>query len=77
LIGLTAAEADAVTGDWREILQAIFLRAVEYHRSWSWRKQPRAYTPFGMNMLTRRTFDRRFSITFHVDMGEANVAPEP
>jgi hypothetical protein len=77
LIGLTAAEADAVTGDWREILQAILLRAVEYHRSWTWHQQPRAYSPFGMNLLNRRTFDRRFSITFHVDMGEANVAPEP
>jgi hypothetical protein len=77
LIGLTAAEADAVTGDCREILQAIFLRAVEYHRSWTWHQQPRTYSPFGMNLLNRRTFDRHFSITFHVDMGEANVAPEP
>jgi hypothetical protein len=77
LIGLSAAEADAITGDWREILQAILLRAVEYHKTWVWSDQPRTYNPFGMNLLNSRTFDRHFGITFYVDMGEANVAQEP
>ena len=77
LIGLTAEEADAVTGDWREILQAILLRAVEYHNAWTWSDRPRCYSPFGMNLFRTQTFDRHFAITFYVDMGEANVAPEP
>jgi hypothetical protein len=77
LIGLTAAEADAVTGDCREILQAILLRAVEYHQSFVWSEQPRTYNAFGMNLFRTQTLDRHFAITFHVDMGEANVAPEP
>jgi len=77
LIGLSAAEADAVTGDWREILQAILLRAVEYHKTWVWSDQTRTYEPFKMDLLNSRTFDRHFLIHFHVDMGEPNVAPEP
>lgn len=77
LIGLSVEEADAVTGDWREVLQAILLTATEYHRSFQWSIQPRTYNPFGMNLLNSRTFDRHFGITFYVDMGEANVAPEP
>jgi hypothetical protein len=77
VIGLTAAEADAVTGDWREILQAILLRAVEYHKTWVWSDQTRTYEPFKMDLLNSRTFDRRFLIHFIVDMGEPNVAPEP
>jgi hypothetical protein len=77
LIGLTAAEADATTGDWREILQAILLTAVEYHRSFTWSDQPRTYNAFGMNLLHTQTFDRHFGITFYTDMGEPNVAPEP
>jgi hypothetical protein len=77
LIGLTAAEADVVTGDWREILQAILLRAVEYHGSFVWSDQPRTYEPFGMNLLNSRTFDRHFLIHFYTDMGTPKVAPEP
>jgi len=77
MIGLTAEEADAVTGDWREILQAVLLRSVEYHRSFTWSEQPRTYNAFGMNLLNSRTFDRHFSIAFYTDMGEPNVAPEP
>lgn len=77
LIGLTAAEADAVTGDWREILQAILIKAVEYHNAWTWSDRPKCYSPFGMNLFRTQTFDRHFAITFYVDMGEANVAQEP
>jgi len=77
VIGLTTEEADAVTGDWREILQAVLLRAVEYHRSFVWSEQFRTYNAFGMNLFRTQTFDRHFSITFYTDMGEANVAPEP
>jgi hypothetical protein len=77
LIGLTAAEADAITGDWREILQAILLKAVEHHRTYRWSLQPQTYNPFGMNLFRTQTFDRHFGITFYTDMGEPNVAPEP
>jgi hypothetical protein len=77
LIGLTAAEADAVTGDWREILQAILLHAVEYHRSFVWSERPRTYNAFGMNLFRTQTLDRHFGITFYTDMGAPNVAPEP
>ena len=77
VVGLTAAEADAVTGDWREILQAILLRAVEYHETWEWSDQTRTYEPFKMDLLNSRTFDRHFLIHFIVNMGEPNVAPEP
>jgi len=77
LVGLTAAEADAITGDWREILQAILLKAVEHHRTYRWSLQPRTYNPFGMNLLNSRTFDRHFGITFYTDMGAPHIAPEP
>lgn len=77
VIGLTSAEADAITGDWREILQAILLRAVEYHKTWEWSDQTRTYEPFVLNLLNSRTFDRHFLIHFVVNMGEPNVAPEP
>ena len=77
VIGLTSAEADAVTGDWREIIQAILLRAVEYHKTWEWSDQTRTYEPFVLNLLNSRTFDRHFLIHFLVNMGEPNIAPEP
>lgn len=77
VIGLTDAEADTVTGDWREILQAVLLRSVEYHRSFVWSERLRTYNAFGMNLPNSRTFDRHFGITFYTDMGEPNVAQEP
>jgi hypothetical protein len=77
LIGLTAAEADSVTGDLREILQAIFLKSTEYYISDTWSVRLRTVDFFGMNLLNSRTFDRHFAITFYVDMGDPNVAPEP
>jgi hypothetical protein len=77
LIGLTAAESDVVTGDWREILQAILLRAVEYHKTWVWSEQPRTFDAFVADLLNSRTFDRHFLIHFIVNMGDPNIAPEP
>lgn len=75
--GLSAAEADAVTGDCRKILQAIFLRAVECDESFVWSGKARTYEPFKMDLLNSRTFDRHFLIHFYANMGEPNVAPEP
>jgi len=77
LSGLDAGEADTTDGDCREILQAILLRAVEYHQSFVWSDQARTYESFKMDLLNSRTFDRHFLTHFHVNMGEANVAPEP
>jgi hypothetical protein len=77
LIGLTAAEADATTGDWREILQAILLRAIEYQQTWVWSDRPVTYRIFGHNQYARETLDRNFAVTFFTNMGEPNVAPEP
>ena len=75
--GLSAEEADAVTGDCRKILQAIFLRAVECDESFVWSGKARTYEPFKMDLLNSRTFDRHFLFHFYTDMGEPNVAPEP
>jgi hypothetical protein len=77
LIGLTAAEADVVTGDWREILQAILLRAIEYQQTWVWSDRPVTYRIFGHNQYARETLDRSFAVTFFTNMGEPDVAPEP
>ena len=77
VIGLTAEEADAVTGDWREVLQAILLRAVEHHRSFTWSEQLRTYNAFGMNMLNSSTYNRHFSTTFYTHQCGANVVQEP
>jgi len=77
LLGVTAAEADAVTGDWREVLQAILLRAVEYHRSFTWSEQLRTYNAFVMNQLNNSTYNRYFSITFYTHQCGANVVQEP
>jgi len=77
VIGLTAEEADAVTGDWREVLQAILLRAVEHHRSFTWSEQLRTYNAFGMNQLNNSTYNRYFSTTFYTHQCGANVVQEP
>jgi hypothetical protein len=77
VIGLTAEEADVITGDWREVLQAILLRAVEHHRSFTWSEQLRTYNAFGMNMLNSSTYNRHFSTTFYTHQCGANVVQEP
>jgi hypothetical protein len=77
VIGLTAEEADAITGDWREVLQAILLRAVEHHRSFTWSEQLRTYNAFGMNQLNNSTYNRYFSTTFYTHQCGANVVQEP
>jgi hypothetical protein len=77
VIGLTAEEADVTTGDWREVLQAILLRAVEHHRSFTWSEQLRTYNAFGMNQLNNSTYNRYFSTTFYTHQCGANVVQEP
>jgi hypothetical protein len=77
LVGLTSAEADTVTGDWREILQAILLRAVEYQNSFVWSDRPFTYRIFGVNQFNRQTLDRWFATSFYTNRDEANVADEP
>jgi hypothetical protein len=77
LTGLTTAEADAVTGDWREILQAVMLYCVEHHREFQWSDQPRTYDAFKMDLLNSRYFDRHFLFHFYTNMGAPSIAPEP
>jgi hypothetical protein len=77
LTGLTAAEADAVTGDWREILQAVMLYCVEHHKEFQWSDQPRTYDAFKLDLLNSRYFDRHFLFHFCTDMGAPSIAPEP
>lgn len=77
LIGLTAAEADATTGDWREILQAWLLKATEYQRSIVWSSQARAYDIFQMDRQKIPELDRYFRVNFYINYGVPHVAPEP
>jgi hypothetical protein len=77
LPGLSAAEADATTGDWREILQAI-LRSSWQHEDpiQDWFSKPNTYTLFTKDFY-RTTIDSYFQVKFLTDMGAPNVAPEP
>ena len=77
LPGLSVVEADAVTGDWREILQTIF-RSSWQHESQitDWFSKPDTYMIFTKDFYNS-TIDSYFQIKFITDMGEPNVAPEP
>ena len=77
LAGLSAEEADAVTGDWRKILQSVFVYLVEYHKSFQWSIQPRTYDAFKIDLLNSRYIDSHFLFHFYTDIGDPNVAPEP
>jgi hypothetical protein len=76
-IGLSSAEADAVTGDWREVLQALLLWNCQFTASLAWSSKPKTFDSFVLNLLNSETFDRHFLIHFIVNMGDPNVAPEP
>jgi hypothetical protein len=79
LPGLSAAEADAVTGDWREILQAILTSSLNHSKLYvkqSLVSQLDTYSIYRLNLYGRTT-NSHFTVKFLTDMGEPNVAPEP
>jgi hypothetical protein len=77
LIGLSVAEADAVTGDWRDIFKALLLSSTEYHYRFQWSIQPKTYEPFFKDLYHSDASTSYSQIKFVVNMGEPNVAPEP
>lgn len=79
LPGLTTTEAGATTGDWREIMRAIFAAHYAYQQSKPWSERPRT---FEANMVewfsdpwSTKTF-QTFKIYTNEDV-PPNVVPEP
>ena len=58
LSGLDAAEADTLTGDWREIVQTIFRTAHSYQESFQWSERPRTFTSSEVIWFTGHTTAR-------------------
>jgi hypothetical protein len=79
LSGLTAAEADATTGDWREVLQAILRRSFDYSQLFVTTPRAEQARTYGIHKqdFYNSTIDSYFTVKFLTDMGEPNVAPEP
>jgi len=79
LPGLSVAEADAATGDWREVLQAILVSSLDHSELYikqSLASQLDTYKIYRKNFY-RSTIDSYFTVQFLTDMGVPNVAPEP
>ena len=78
LPGLLASEADATTGDWREILQAILVSSWEHSRLYtkqSLASQIVTYSIFRSSYGL--TVNSNFLVKFLTNNQQPNVAPEP
>jgi hypothetical protein len=81
---ITAAEANAVTGDWREILQAVLVKTNEYHRSLSPTelKQPKAFGSFvftdynSQHPIFGSGLKRTIRVKFHLLQNQTDLASE-
>jgi hypothetical protein len=79
LPGLSVAEADAATGDWRDIIQAVILHSANYSKMYidtPISEQLDTYKIFKKD-LYGRMINSYFTVKFLTNMGEPNVAPEP
>lgn len=76
--GLTAAQADSTTGDWRDILQALLLSSRTYMLGLAWSERPKTYHVFGMDQFQRTDLLRTVRTSFHTPTPiYCDVADEP
>jgi hypothetical protein len=83
LDGLTAAEANATTGDWREIIYAICVTAFKHYNDLATADKPVAFiaSPPSRYAVTSGdlsgTFRESFTFQFYNEYAEGDVVDEP
>lgn len=83
LPGLTSDEANASTGDWRNIVLALVSKAYDYYASLPAADRPAAFVPAPPTTYPvssgdlEGTFRTVYQLTFYCDYATPNVADEP
>lgn len=83
ITGLTAAEAHATTGDWRNIFLSLCYTVLSYYDSLADADKPQAFTPDMPTVQRVRTGDlagtlrQVYSFEFYNELPDTNVADEP
>jgi hypothetical protein len=83
LTGLTSAEANATTGDWREIMLAIISTAHTYYTALAAADKPQAFESGTPIYQTQTTGDLApsvkvtYKMDFYVNLDVTDVADEP
>jgi hypothetical protein len=77
LPGLTAEEADPVTGDWRKIVQSIFLASLQHEEPIPWSSIPKSYSIFKYDLYGQDQIQSHFLIKFFTNPISPEVAAEP